>query len=183
MLRKFQFSYKCFGLLVALVITACSSSSPQKTSSDVLDKYRYGSVYMRQMNYSLNDKVTKDKEIALKKDGVQIVSVGQEYKLIIPANILFYSNSPRIQWKSYALLNEVVSYMRDFSKVDVKVAGYTQSTGSPTLDRALGINRARNVGDYLWGQEIGAGILYVRGYVDSACLPDRLEISFRSVVM
>lgn len=182
MVRNYRLFHGCWVCLVALLLASCSSPSPPAEPSALLvDNYRYGDIYMQQMNYAIDDKITQKKEAALKKEGVQIITVGQQYKLIISAEILFYPASPRIQWKSYALLNNIVSYIQDFSKIDVKVAGFTQATGNPERDRALGINRARNVSNYLWEQEIGAGIVYVRGYVVTQ--PSSIEISFRSIVM
>jgi outer membrane protein OmpA-like peptidoglycan-associated protein len=170
-------------LFFAIILTSCSSKSTDLgPPPKILDNYRYGDMYMQQVNYSINDKEIRKKEEALKKMGVQIVSVGQEYKLVVPADILFYPGSPRIQWKSYALLNDVIVYIQDFNKVNVKVAGVTRSTGNPAVDNALSINRARKVANYLWEQEIGAGILYIQGYVEMG-QPDAVEISFRSVML
>ena len=137
---------------------------------------------MRQMNYAINDKLILAWEEQLQKDGVNIISVGQEYKLVIPTSLLFYANSPRIQWNSYAILNDIASYLRCFNKVEVKIAGITEATGNAARDRALSLNRARSVDNYFWGQEIGADFIYIRGYVVSH-QPGRLEISFRSVMI
>jgi outer membrane protein OmpA-like peptidoglycan-associated protein len=162
-------------------MAACTSSPPKKNDLP-LDKYQYGSLYMRQMNYAINDKLVLAWEEQLRKDGVSIITVGQEYKLVAPTNLIFYPNSPRIQWESYRVLNHIASYLRCFNKVEVKVAAVTESTGRSERDQALSFNRARSVANYFWGQEIGAGFIYIRGYV-VAEQPGRMEISFRSVMM
>lgn len=169
----------CFIGFWVMLLSGCSSAPPKNLP---LEKYQYGSLYMRQMNYAINDKLVLAWEAQLRKEGVTIISVGQEYKMVMPTSSLFYANSPRIQWNSYALLNDIASYLRCFNKVDVKVAGVTESTGNSERDRALSFNRARNVENYLWTQEIGADFIYIRGYVVPE-QPGRLEISFRSVMM
>ncbi len=163
------------------MLAACSSSPPKKNNLP-LDKYQYGSLYMRQMNYAINDKLILAWEEQLRKDGVSIITVGQEYKLVAPTNLIFYPNSPRIQWGSYGVLNDIASYLRCFNKVELKVAAITEATGRNSRDQALSFNRARSVENYLWGQEVGAGFIYIRGYV-VAKQPGRIEISFRSVMM
>lgn len=177
-------SYRLFFWFVsiAIFVTACSSSPPP-LNYELSNNYRYGDYYMRDMNKDVNDQVLQQKEAELRAGGVQIVSVGQIYKIIVPADILFYKNSPRIQWTSYALLNDIAPYIRTFNKIEVAVAGFTESTGNPARDRALSINRARNVANYLWEQAIGANIIYVQGYV-IPCKPERskVEISFRSLL-
>lgn len=172
----------CWFLCIAAWLTACSSPTPPLNYA-LNNNYRYGNFYMRDMNKDVNDQVLQQKEAALKAGGVQIVSVGQVYKIIFPADILFYANSPRIQWTAYPLLNDIAPYIRTFNKIEVAVAGFTESTGNPARDRALSINRARNVANYLWEQAIGANIIYVQGYV-IPCKPDRskIEISFRSLL-
>ena len=163
-----------------MMLLGCSSKPPKVNLP--MNKYQYGSLYMRQMNYAINDKLVLAWENQLRKEGVTIISVGQEYKLVVPTNTLFYANSPRVQWNSYALLNDIASYLRCFNKIEVKVAGITEATGHLERDRALSFNRARTVENYFWGQEIGAGFIYIRGYVVPE-QPGRLEISFRSVMM
>ena len=162
-------------------MVGCASSPTQPSSIEVKND-DYGRAYMLKLNSIVNDNAVRDQEEQLKKGGAQIVSVGQEYKVVIPADILFYENSPRIRWEAYALLNDSVAYIQNFNKIDVEVAGYTESTGDPLRDRALSLNRARKVADYMWGQKMGENITYIQGYV-IPCQPGRLEISFRSVMM
>lgn len=177
MVRNYRFYLLTW--LFAVMATGCSSSTPPPF---LPNDYQYGNYYMRQMNYAINDKLVTAWEEQLRKDGGQIISVGQEYKLILPADILFYTNSPRVQWDSYALLNDVASYLRCFNKVEVQVTGITKATGNAMRDRALSMNRARNVETYLSGQEVGAGIIYIRGYVVTG-QPSKVEVSFRSLMM
>ena len=168
------------GVVIVAALVGCSSSS--KNNDLPLNKYQYGSLYMRQMNYAINDKLVQAWQAQLEKDGVSIISVGQEYKLTVPTSNLFYANSPRVRWESYGILNDIASYLRCFNKDVIKIAGVTEASGRPERDKALSFNRARSVENYFWGQETGAGLIYIRGYVVPE-QPSRLEISFRSVEM
>lgn len=163
-----------------MLVTACSSPPPKRPTVD--DNYNYGSPYMWQMNSIVNDDAVRYMTRRFQADGGQIISVGQDYKLIFPVQGTFYFNSPRIQWPAYKLLNDVAAYMRLFNKVDVKVVAFTRATGDSERDLALSWARARNVADYLWSQRVGASVMYTRGYVAMNQV-DRIEISFRHVLV
>lgn len=120
--------------------------------------------------------------------GVQIINIGEDYLMIIPADVLFYPQSPRIYWSNYRVLNNVVAYLKFFRKVTVKVAGYTSVLGSEKRNAALSLARARNVANYLWSQDVDTRLMYIRGYGShrlmygghpESRLNERIEIMFR----
>src|SRR3990167_9057442 len=55
----------------------------------------------------------------LVNQGVQVVTIGQDYLIAIPSQLLFPDQSPRLTWQSYYLLNQVVAYLRQFRKIAV----------------------------------------------------------------
>lgn len=172
-------------IILAMVglLSGCSSSEPDEETRPIAKNYRYGSYYMRMVNKKHNEDALMSLQNMLKQQGVNVISIGQEYKLVVPADRLFYNNSPRIQWASYALLNDIVDYIQLFNKQEVKVAAYTDGCENPLRSQALSMNRARSVANYLVDQDVGANIVYIRGYLITQHFEvDRLEVSFRSVM-
>lgn len=167
-----------------LALSACGASSPPPfVSTYTVNGYQYGSRYMNTVNAIVNDAALQKQEEALQASGARIISVGQEYDIVLPVDTLFYLNSPRIQWTSYGLLNKTASLLRLFNKEEVRVLVVTRATGFPQHDYALGAARARNVEDYLWGQDTGAAFMYARSEVATqADANSRVEISFRSAM-
>jgi intracellular multiplication protein IcmN len=129
----------------------------------------------------------------LTKQGVRVVSMGQNYLVSIPAILLFTDESPRIRWESYALLNTVVCYLKQFRKIDVDIAGFSSPYVSPARERALTSARARAVADYLWSQDIDSRFIFTRGLGSDKPIVfkrgggdvspnSRIEITFRDAV-
>lgn len=129
----------------------------------------------------------------LLKQGVKVISIGQNYLISIPANSLFGNQSPRIRWGSYALLNDVVCYLKQFRKIGVDVTAYSSKYVSPARERALTSARAAAVADYLWTQAIDSRFIFTRGlgsdkpYLFNRSGGDsspnaRVEITFRNEV-
>ncbi len=128
----------------------------------------------------------------LARDGVQVIQLGDEHRLIIPGRILFYGKSPRVMWRSYAMLNHVADYLTLFPKIAVRVAGYTNSCGTALRNLAVSRARAQNVAKYLWSQDVDARLMYAIGFGSSDPIAsnnkisgqqqnDRIEITFRQL--
>lgn len=182
MVKEVLFLKSCWIWLVLMSIALASCSPPPPPQAGINNSYIYGSDYMWNMNNAVNDHLVQLSEEALIKKGGKIVSVGQEYKWIFPTDLLFYPHSPRLQWNAYGLLNNIAFYLGIFNKTEIQIAGFTQSTGDFARDKALSMARARKVSDYLWGQEVGANIIYIQGY-QTKDKGDRIEISFRSIMV
>jgi intracellular multiplication protein IcmN len=129
----------------------------------------------------------------LNRKGVKVVTIGQDYMISIPANFLFEPETPHLKWKSYALLNEIVVFLKQFRKIAINVASYSHRYVSPQREHALTLARSRVVADYLWSQGVdgrliftqGLGsdkpiIAYIRGGDNS--VNSRVEITFREAV-
>lgn len=129
----------------------------------------------------------------LNKKGVTVVSVGQDYMISIPATFLFEPQSSHIKWKSYALLNDVAVYLKQFRKVSIYVTSYSSKYVSQQREHALTIARSRVVGEYLWSQGVDSRFIFTQGLgsdkpiIKYAAGGDysanaRIEITFRSSV-
>ncbi|MGL5741191.1 MAG: type IVB secretion system protein IcmN/DotK [Legionella sp.] len=129
----------------------------------------------------------------LNKKGVQVFTVGQDYMISIPASYLFESESPRIKWKSYALLNEIASFLKQFRKIAINIASYSNKYGSPEREHALTLARSRVVSDYLWSQVVDSRLIFTQGLGSDKpiiaftqggdnSINARVEITFRRAV-
>lgn len=130
----------------------------------------------------------------LKKQGVRIITIGQDYLVSIPAARLFADQSPRILWGSYAILNNVVCYLKQYRVVGVDVSAYSTKYISAARERALTSARARAVADYLWSQDIDSRFIFTRGLGSDKPIESnmaagdnspnsRIEITFRNAVV
>ncbi len=125
--------------------------------------------------------------------GVKIVTIGQDYLISIPAQLIFTDQSPRIRNESYGLLNDVVCYLKQFRKIGINIAAYSSKYMSPTRERALTSARARAVADYLWSQDVDSRFIFTRGLGSDKPIifshdggdhsPNaRIEITFRDAI-
>ncbi|KTC86358.1 type IVB secretion system protein IcmN/DotK [Legionella brunensis] len=142
---------------------------------------------------------TSDKEVIrlqkrLTKCGVKVVTIGSDYMISIPSAALFADQSPRLTWESYGLLNNVVSFLKQFRKVAITVTSYSSKYVSPKREHALTLTRSRAIADYLWSQgvdsrfifTVGAGsdkpiMAYTQGGDKSP--NSRVEITFRDAII
>ncbi len=143
----------------------------------------------------VTDKEVTRIENELKSKGVSIISVGQDYRVIIPAELVYYYQSPRLQWHSFDIVNLVVDYLKQFRTVSMRVDAYSQDKDKKRAG-ALSLARARTMVDYLWSQAIDTRLLYTQAHTmnrsPTACcedlsgrgdVPTRVEITFRNAVI
>lgn len=133
-------------------------------------------------------------EKRLTKQGVRVLSIGEDYMVSIPAKNLFGDQSPRLTWNSYPLLNDIACYLKQFRKVGVQVNAYTSQYASVRRERALSLARADAVANYLWSQGIDTRLLFAHGQgsekpiIIKASKGDgspnaRIEITFRRAII
>jgi len=149
-----------------------------------------------QLPYKVNgaqDRVIIGKQESFNKKGIRVISMGQDYLISIPSTALFATDSPRVLWSSYALLNAVACYLKEFHKIAINVTAYSSKCVSAKRDRALTLARARAVGDYLWSQGVDSRFIFTQGLgsdkpigIFTQCgdkSPNsRVEITFRDAV-
>lgn len=133
-------------------------------------------------------------EQRLKQQGVQIISIGQDYLLSIPAKSLFADQSPRLIRESYMQLNEIACYLRQFRTVGLNVAAHTSPYVSSKRAHALSLARAHAVANYLWSQGVDSRLLFTQGMgsdkpIVAAARPSdrspnaRVEITFKRTIV
>lgn len=131
---------------------------------------------------------------SFRKRGIKVITIGQDYLIAIPSSMLFPNQSPRLTWASYAVLNDIVCFMKNFRLVGVNVTGYAVKYQSVRREQALTLARARSVGDYLWDQGIDTRILVTEGAGSDKPIAamlqggdlspnSRIEITFRDAIV
>ncbi len=99
----------------------------------------------------------------LHQKNIKIVNMGDEYLISIPASLIFADQSPKIQWKSYAVLNEIACYLRQYRKVAVQVTTYVSPYASERRQVSLSVARSEAVSNYLWSQGIDGRLIVAHG--------------------
>lgn len=126
----------------------------------------------------------------LTAEHIQIIEVGEQITLVLPAAQFFLAKSPAIEQQAYSVLNDVAMLLRTYPKTSVTIIGYTDNLGSSQRNVALSRQRAQATADYLWSQELDARLLYTEGRGASNPLADnsmpqgrlwneRIEITFQ----
>lgn len=125
-------------------------------------------------------------------NGVQVLQVGDEIKLILPSDRFFHPNSPNLNPNYYRVLDDIAKFLRKFKKVNIQVAVYTDNLGSWRRNLALSRLQARNMMNYLWLCGVDARLMYAVGYGDAYPIASnstpkgrymnrRIEISLRKI--
>ncbi len=142
---------------------------------------------------SAKDRVIINKQTSFNKRGVRVITLGQDYLISIPSSALFANESPQIKWSSYALLNAVACYLKEFRKIAINVTAFSSKCVSAKRDRALTLARARAVADYLWSQGVDSRFIFTQGLGSDKPIGvftqsgdqspnSRVEITFRDAV-
>lgn len=143
---------------------------------------------------AVTDRRTYELEKLLNDAGIHILSVGQDYRIIVPVELAFYAHSPRLRWRSYDTLNLIVDYLKQFRKVSIRVTAFSKAR-SRNEAAAMSYARARALADYIWSQEIDARVIYTMSRTiarSPKCCPgsnvdtsthEHVEISFRNTLV
>ena len=100
----------------------------------------------------------------LENRGVSVVVLGDQILLVVPSVGIFQGLTPHLKSQAYSTLNLIVRYINCYTKMLVKVAAYTDNTGSCRVDLALSQQQAESVGRFLVASGIDARLLYSIGY-------------------
>lgn len=97
----------------------------------------------------------KELEAATRGTGVTVSRTSDnQLKMAIPADISFDSNSAYIKSQFRPVLNSFVSSLRSNPNTHVIVVGHTDSTGNPSINDPLSLNRANATRDYIFRQGV-----------------------------
>lgn len=96
--------------------------------------------------------------------GVNIVVLGDQILIVIPSARLFNPMSATITPQAYSTLYLVNMFINCFTKMLVRVSGYTADSGVCDVDIALSKLQAEHVADFLLHSGVNARVLYADGY-------------------
>ncbi len=186
-----------------LKLTTLSLLAVCAFSSCTYQRHRY---YDYQNSVDVTPDIVQRKEVTDRKvatitklldlNGVNVVTVGQDYRVIIPVEKLFYYKSPRIMWASYDVLNMVVDYLKQFRKVSMRVNAFSRDDDRKRAG-ALSYARARAIQDYLWSQDVDTRVIYTQAHSmetdptnccgkmrpEASDVHSHIEISFRNTII
>jgi len=110
------------------------------------------------------DKQEKELREKLKDSGVQVNRQGDDLNLIMPGNITFAVGKADIRSDFYNVLNSVAQALKQYDQTNVRISGYTDSTGPLSLNQRLSEDRAGAVRTYLLAQGIRPERIDSAGY-------------------
>jgi len=82
--------------------------------------------------------------------------------------------------KSYAVLDEVVSVMNQYSEYSLNIAGHTDNQGDDKLNQELSERRAKRCYDYLVSKGVAATRMAHAGYGETKPVADNKTADGRS---
>lgn len=99
--------------------------------------------------------------------GVQVQVVDNQIYLIMPGNITFDSNESIVKSSFKPVLDSIAKVLNEYDKTYVNVAGYTDNTGSASLNKKLSNERADAVANYLIMKGVASTRINSAGYGSS----------------
>ncbi len=79
-----------------------------------------------------------------------------QLKLNIPSDISFDTGSSRIKPNLQPILNQFAQGLSSQPNTEIRIVGYTDSTGSDAINNPLSVNRAASARDYLASRGVDA---------------------------
>ena len=99
----------------------------------------------------------------LQGTGVSVKTVGEKIVLVMPGNITFSTNSYTIKDSFKPVLTSVSKVLKKYDKTYVQIVGYTDNTGTASINNTLSYNRANAVANYLKLKGVSANRMLVEG--------------------
>ena len=112
---------------------------------------------------------------------IQATQVGEQVRVILPTDPLFYPNSSRLRESAYRQLNKVISFLGTYDTEVIDIAGYTDDSCTLKRNQALSQMRARHVADYLWERVTNVRILQTAGRANCHVIASNTSSSGRAI--
>lgn len=129
---------------------------------------------------------------ALGQLGIQVIQIGNNIRIVIPSDKVFYDRSAEIRDTAYPALDELASTLSPYQYRRMVVAGYTDELGTYHRDQVLSLHQAQNLITYLWTKGISHDCLTPIGIgkddaqtvasnrsIEGKAANRRIEITFR----
>lgn len=108
----------------------------------------------------------------LEGTGVRVIREGDTIRLVMPSNITFGVDRYEVRPEFYNTLESVALVLKEFNKINIRIAGHTDSTGSSEYNQTLSERRAASVGQLLISQGIASGRVWTTGYGERYAIAD-----------
>lgn len=163
-------------IFFAAFLSACTCNDPCVSSKVPIGPKEYdvsplacrGDPCDKSKNTCNNSSVYQKSSLAIKdtleSQGVTVVVLGDQILIVVPSSRIFKSGTSTIKPTGYRTLYTVVQYINRFYTMAVKVAAYTNDTGSKCVDEVLSQQQAQNVAKTLEGYGVDARVLFAAGY-------------------
>ena len=110
------------------------------------------------------EKRKREMEAATQGTGVNVIQTADnQLKLEIPSDISFETGRYNIQSNFAPILDRFAEGLRTSPNAEVRIVGYTDSTGSDAINNPLSLNRANSTRDYLMSRGINGSRIYAEG--------------------
>lgn len=150
---------------IALFIASCSTPPCEKWLTSEPYSNQPQLLYLVKSPYSLFQ-LREYYVCLLRSHGVEVIRLGQTWKLIFPSDDLFINDTAEIRHKYKPLLNLAADFMRTYSKIAVKVAAFSNRnkdeflTKFGTITDELTRQQADALVRYFTKREINARLIY-----------------------
>lgn len=96
-------------------------------------------------------------------NGVQVIRVGDDVKIILPSDRFFYPQSSNLNPNYFPLLSEVAELLDSFDKISVRIAAYSGDEGDWRRNLSLTRLQAHTMLNYFVNAGIDARLVYAVG--------------------
>lgn len=100
----------------------------------------------------------------LENRGAVMITLGDQMLVMLPSSRIFTDRSSTINPQAYSTLNLTSQYISYYAPMSVKVAAYTDDTGTPLVDKSLSQQQADVIVKYLTYNGTNARMIYGAGY-------------------
>ena len=112
------------------------------------------------------------KNVDMKSEKIEI---GKPYTL---SDILFASNSYELNAQSKFVIDQFITFLKEYPNIKVAIQGHTDDKGDNNENLILSDNRANAVKDYIISKGISAGRITAKGYGETkAKVPNTTDIN------
>lgn len=192
-------------VLIALSITACTTTDPYTGEEKVRKSVQYGAAgavvcgligATRDSKSARNaaagcaaigagigaymDHQEKELREELAGTGVQVRRDGDQIQLIMPSNITFNTDEYLIRNEFYATLDSVGKILYKYEDTQLELVGHTDSTGRDEYNMTLSRQRANSVASYLENRGIAAQRLTTIGMGETQPIADNSTATGRA---
>jgi len=154
------------GALAGATVGLITGDSAKERRKHALIGAGVGAVGGGGIGYYMDNQEKKLRQ-QLQSSGVSVTRNGDDIILNMPSNITFDTSASGVKSDFYAVLNSVVSVIKEFEKTAVDISGHTDSTGAASYNQELSQQRANSVGAYFTSQGVIPERIVATGYGES----------------